>query len=169
MRGRRSLGRQQRIGPPEKVGIPRPPRRQGCERPRQPPPARRPRPAPPGGEGSGYSPCRERNSKGARGEPRQVIPGPRGARPPSARLLVEATEARAGLSALSGQYGPPRATARPQSVQRGWDSGARRPGECNSPPRSTPEAELRACAFRARRTRPAAPRPPRAALGPAGP
>lgn len=66
-------------------------------------------------EGSGYSPCRERSSKGARGEPREVMPGPQGARPPPARLLFAAAEARAGRSALPGQ--PVRPTRRPAAVR----------------------------------------------------
>lgn len=73
--------------------------------------ARRPSLAPPGGDGSGYSPCRQRSSKGARGEPKEVMPGPQGARPPPARLLLAAAEARAGLSALTGMPGPPRLAA----------------------------------------------------------
>ncbi|CAD7670786.1 unnamed protein product [Nyctereutes procyonoides] len=41
----------------------------------------------PGPGGLGYSPCRERSSRGASGEPGGVIPRPRGARPPPARAL----------------------------------------------------------------------------------
>ena len=117
---------------PEKVGLRRPAlaRRLSASQAASPgPPAP---PGPTGRGGEGYSPCRERSSKGARGEPRQVIPGPRGARPPPARLLVAAAEERAGLSELSGQPGPPRPAARPQTARRGWDGGTRKRGKCGT-------------------------------------
>lgn len=122
--------------------------------PKQLLPGRWPSLAPRGGEGSGYSPCRDRSSKGARREPGEVIPGPQGARPPPAQLLVAAAEARAGPSVLWGPLGAPRSAARQQSSRRGWDP--RTPHETSAapaPPRSA-KAELRRGASRARRRAP---------------
>ena len=104
--------RQSRIWPPRKLGSQDQPRGDSLLRPAGP--------AWPHREGrgwEGHSPCREKSSKGARGEPRQVIPGPRGARPPPARLLVATAEARAGLSALLGQPELPRLAPWPQSAR----------------------------------------------------
>lgn len=137
---------------PGKVGLARP----GTSLPEPP----RPSLAPPGADGSGYSPCRESSSRGASGEPGEVIPGLRGARPPPARFLVATAETRAGLSAPLGQPGPPGGAG---TVGRAAEASA-----APAPPRFA-DAELRPGASPAVRPRPAAPRPPRAAPGPDGP
>jgi len=72
------------------------------------------------------TPCRERSSRGANGEPGEVIPGPRGARPPPARLLVATAETRAGLSALLGQSVRPEGPG-PWDAQRRQVELPRRP------------------------------------------
>lgn len=88
------------------------------------------------------------------------MPGPQGARPPPARLLVAAAEARAGLSALSGQPGPPRPAARPQCARRCWDRPTRRRVKRSSraAPRSPASPRRATAAWRCPRTRrPSAP------------
>lgn len=163
--GRVSLGQQNGRGGPEKVALPRPGTggslaasagTAGPAWPRWP-------------GGLCYSPCRESSSNGASGEPREVMPGPPGARPPPARLFFAAAEARAGLSALPGSR------VRPDSPPgrrppRGADTVGRADESSAAPaPPGSAEAERQPGASRARRPRPAAPRPPRAAPGPAGP
>lgn len=130
-----SLGRQLRIWPLSKLGSQDPAQASRLLAvPRQllPRPLAQPGPSGRGGEGAGYSPCRERSSKGARREPGEVIPGPQGARPPPARPLVAAAEARAGPSAPWGPLGAPRPAAPQQSSRRGWDP--RTPHEASAAP-----------------------------------